>query len=97
MKLGELIKTYRKEHGLSMRAFARASHLSVTYISMIENDLNGRGKRPVPSVDTYRCIARAMGMDVEQLIRMVDDKIDLSGKSEDEKKESHSTKWEWDE
>ena len=78
MKLGELIRDYREQHSLSLRAFSRAANLSATYVSMIERDLNGRGKMPVPSVETYRAIAKAMGLDVSDLIRMVDDKIDLS-------------------
>ena len=78
MKLGELIVNYRTEHELSLRAFARASGLSPTYISMLEKGVNRRGSTPAPSVDTYRSIAKAMGMDVDELIRAVDDKIEIN-------------------
>ena len=36
MTLGEYIAAYRKEHGLSQRAFGRMCHLSNGYISMLE-------------------------------------------------------------
>lgn len=37
MKLGEILRTYRKEHGLSMQDIADATGLSRGYISIIES------------------------------------------------------------
>ena len=78
MDLGQLIVNYREEHNMSLRAFARAAGVSATYISTLERGRNARGSAPVPSVDTYRAIASAMGIDVDTLIRMVDDRIDIN-------------------
>lgn len=38
MKLSELIKTYRHEHNLSLRAFAERTICSFQYISNIEKE-----------------------------------------------------------
>ena len=78
MQLGELIVKYRKDHDMSLRAFSRAAGLSATYVSMLEKGMNGRGSVPTPSIDTYRAVATAMGMSVDELVRTVDDKIDMS-------------------
>lgn len=75
MTLGECINNYINEHDLSMRKFATLSGVSHAYISNIVNEKTSRGNAPVPSIDVYRGVAKAMGIDVETLISMVDDKI----------------------
>lgn len=75
MTLGECIINYINEHDLSMRKFATLSGVSHAYISNIVNEKTSRGNAPVPSIDVYRGVAKAMGIDVETLISMVDDKI----------------------
>lgn len=75
MTLGECINNYMNEHDLSMRKFAALSGVSHAYISNIVNRKTSRGNDPVPSIDVYRGVAKAMGIDVETLISMVDDKI----------------------
>ena len=77
MTLGEIIAKYRKEHDMSMRAFARAAGLSVTYISSLENGVTQRGNKPAPSLETYKAIAKAMGMDIDTLLRAIDDDIKI--------------------
>lgn len=68
MELGEIIKSYRKSHDLSMRAFGRLSGLSVTQISFLEN---GRKDTVVsPTMATYQCVAKVLGIDVLKLIEM---------------------------
>ena len=78
MTLGEVISAYRKEHSLSMDGFAKASGLSKAYISILERNITPRGAEPVPSIDTYRAVASAIHMDLDELIRKVDGKIKLS-------------------
>lgn len=73
MPLGDAIAQYRKEHDMSLRAFARSTGLSATYISMIEKGVNARGSIPMPSVDTYRAIAKAMGLSLVELFSIVDE------------------------
>lgn len=75
MTLGECINNYMREHDLSMRKFASLSGVSHAYISNIVNEKTSRGNAPVPSIEVYRGVANAMGIDVETLISMVDDKI----------------------
>lgn len=40
MELGEIIKQYRVEHGLSQRQFSKMCGVSNTYISFLENGRN---------------------------------------------------------
>lgn len=75
MTLGEVIYNYRKKHGLSMDKFADLSGLSKAYISILERNRTPRGSVPSPSIDTYRNVAKAVDMDVDELIRLVDDNI----------------------
>lgn len=77
MTLGDVIADYRKAHGLSMEKFAELAGLSKAYISMLEKNKTSRGEEPSPSIDTYRAVAAAIGVDVDELIRMVDGKIQL--------------------
>ena len=75
MTLGEKIVTYREAHNMSARAFAKLAGLSNTYISTIERGVSPRGDITVPSIDTYRACASAMGLTLEELIHEVDDLV----------------------
>lgn len=81
MTIGEIIKRYRTENDLSMDNFGKLASLSKAYISVLERGSNPRNNKPViPSIDTLRAIAQAMGMDLNKLISLLDDnqKIKLS-------------------
>lgn len=74
MKLGELLKSYRTEHKLSMDAFCELSDLTKGYISMLEKNEHPKSKKPiVPSYDTIEKIAKGMKISAEDLIDMLDD------------------------
>ena len=74
MKLGELLKSYRTEHKLSMDAFCELSDLTKGYISMLEKNEHPKSKKPiVPSYETIEKIAKGMQISVEGLIDMLDD------------------------
>lgn len=74
MTLGDVIHQYREEHKCSMDAFASASGLSKAYISMLEKNLNPKTKQPItPSVVTFKCVAEAMGIQLDDLLTMVDE------------------------
>ena len=75
MILGECINNYINAHNLSMRKFASLSGVSHAYISNIVNGKTSRGNNPVPSINVYRGVAKAMGIDVNTLISLVDDEI----------------------
>lgn len=73
MTLGDVIKSYRQSHGLSMEAFSKASGLSKAYIGILEKNVNPTtGKPVVPSIVTYKAASLAMGMDMQKLIELVD-------------------------
>lgn len=68
MKLGEVVKKYRQEHGLSMREFAKQCNMSRTYILMLEHGVNPKTVRALsPTVETLQRIAAGMGMTLERL------------------------------
>lgn len=73
MTLGEFITDYCKEHGYSVRQFASLTGYSHTYISVLINGRPGSGKRPSPTIDTYRNIAAACGLTLDELLAMVHD------------------------
>lgn len=72
MKLGEILKEYRNEHGLSQREFAKICGLSNSLISILEMGYNPQtGKKMDPDMRTYRRLAAGMGITVEQLFDMM--------------------------
>lgn len=73
MELQEYIKTYRKEHSLSMQEFAGRCGLSKGYISMLESGKHPQNKRQiVPSIDTCAKLAAGMNMTLDELLRKID-------------------------
>ena len=74
MKLGELVKNYRAEKGISQRQFATLCKVSNGYISMLEEGTRPQSGAPVvPTITTLKKIAAAMGISLHELINMVDD------------------------
>lgn len=67
--LGEIIKAYRTEQGMSMDDFSKASGISKAYISVLEKNKHpGSGKPVEPSVKCVKQAAKAMGVDFIELI-----------------------------
>lgn len=86
LTIGEIIREYRKEHGLSQRQFASlCGDVSNGYISMIERGKNPvNGKPIILSVEKVAMFAHAMGMSMNQLVAMADDMpIDIGDSSAD--------------
>ena len=81
MTLGDVISTYRKEHGLSMEKFGELAGMSKAYVSMLERNRTQRGDEPSPSFEMYRNVAKAMNVDVDELIRTVDGKVSFESPS----------------
>ena len=74
MKIGEIIKLYRKSHGLSMGDFAQKTGLSKAYISMLERNINSStGKPIVPSGATLKSCALAMNISLRELFSQLDE------------------------
>lgn len=83
MTLGDIVKNYRTEHGLSLREFSRISGVSNGYISMLEKNEHPKTKKSiVPSIEKMRCIANAMGMSFDSLLDMIDSDQPISIKKE---------------
>jgi transcriptional regulator with XRE-family HTH domain len=69
MGIGDVIRKYRKEHGLSLREFAEKAGLSHSYIDKLESGKDPLTGKPVmPTMRTIEMIAKAMGVTVEQLM-----------------------------
>mgnify|MGYP003308391292 CR=1 FL=1 len=83
MNLGEYIKEYRQEHGVSQRGFAAISGLTNGYISMLENNKHPKTGEPIaPTLETYKKVAVATGLSFDDLIAMIDDNIVLNARPE---------------
>ncbi len=89
MKLGEIIREFRKEHHLSQRQFALLSGLSNGYISILENGLNPKTKKPIsPSLGQVNKLATGMGISLQELFMKADDMpIDICDNAESSDKE----------
>lgn len=73
MKLSEIVRRYREEQGLSLRAFASRCGVSHTAIAAIENERSSRGNTFTPTIETLVGIASAMGMSLNDLLHMIGD------------------------
>ena len=79
MTLGQIVRQYRTEHGLSQRQLSTMCGMSTGYISMLEEGVNPRTKEPlVPSLATLRKIAAALGVSLDELMAMMDDSAVVS-------------------
>lgn len=79
MYLGEFIKQYRTEYGLSMQAFADKCNLSKGYIAMLERNINSKnGETIVPSVETFIKVANVTRLTLDELLEMVDENQPIS-------------------
>ena len=73
MRIGEIIKRYRDEHGETMRSLAERLGVSHGYIAMLEKGVNNKtGKEPAPSIYFFADFARLAGISVDELLRMTD-------------------------
>ena len=79
MKLGDVIREYRRRNRISMNDFAKASGLSKPYVSMLEADKNSKSGKPIkPSVATLTKVSFAVGITMDELLRKLgDEEIDL--------------------
>jgi transcriptional regulator with XRE-family HTH domain len=76
MTIGEYLKKYRAEHGLSQRQFAALCGVSNGYISMLETGVNTSTGQPIiPTLQTMRKISGAMGLTIHQVLSEVDDVV----------------------
>lgn len=78
LTLGDIIKKYRNEHGLSMDSFSEKSGISKAYISLLEKNKHPKtGKAIAPSVQCIKQAASGMDMDFNDLFCMIDGDVSL--------------------
>lgn len=78
MKLSEIVRNYRTAHGLSMEAMAARCGRTKPYIHQLENGNPKTGKEVRPGLDTIVLLAKAMNMDIDELVRMLNDDTVIS-------------------
>ena len=79
MTLGQIIKRYREEHGMSQDAIAKRSGLSKAYISILERNINpASGEAPGLTPKTINQIAKAINSDFDAVFSALDDDIKIS-------------------
>lgn len=79
MTLGDILKKYREDNHISMDDFSKKSALSKGYISMLENNINPRNNKPIaPTLPTIQKIASGMGIDTDSLLKLLDNKQEIS-------------------
>lgn len=73
MKIGDLIKAYREEHGMSQEAFAARSGLSKGYVSILESGKHPRTGKPLtPSTQKVKQVADALGMSLSEIRELIE-------------------------
>lgn len=73
MKIGEWLKAYREQHGLSMRAMADLCGFSKAYINILEKGVNPKTRKPIsPTMQAFEKIARATKTDIDTLFKILD-------------------------
>ena len=73
MNIGDWVKKYRKEHGLSMQAFGNMCGLSRAYISILEKGINPTTNKPFsPTYQTLKKIADVTGIPIQDLLDSLD-------------------------
>lgn len=87
MTLGEIVREYREEKGLSQRDFAKQCGMSNAYISMLENNRNTKTGMPVvPSLTAIRKVASAMCITLNDVLeKMGDTPVSLSPEDDSDK------------
>ena len=72
MKLSEIVRRYREEHGLSIRQFAKQCDISHSAIANIESETNSYGEPYIPQLGTINKVAFGMGIPARELLDMMD-------------------------
>ena len=79
MTIGEAVKNYREERGLTQKEFAHQCGLSSAIISFLERGVRDNGRPYLPKFDTIKKVAKGMGVSGEEIIKQCDDfKLDIT-------------------
>ena len=78
MLLGDIIKQYREEHQMSLQDFADLIGTSRSYIHMLEKNVNPSTNKPInPSIETLKSLANAMNMNLDLLLKQLNDEQNI--------------------
>ena len=80
MTLGDVIREFRALNGITMEEFSNMSGLSKSYISMLENNKDPRGKAITPSLETIEKVASAIGVDLDDLVNQIEQDVVVNSK-----------------
>ena len=73
MRLGEWLKSYRKNNRMTMQDLADACGFSKAYIGALEKGVNpSTGKPYSPTIQTLTKIAQGTGQDLDSLLKVLD-------------------------
>ena len=79
MTIGQIIKNYRLERGLSQDDMAERTGLSKSYISILERNRNPKtGEPPVASLKTIKLVAQAIGLDFDAVFSQLDPNLKIA-------------------
>ena len=87
MTLGDIIKQYRLDNGLSMDSFSEKSGITKGYISMLEQNKHPKtGNAINPSLEVIKKVSETINIDLDTLLKTLDSdtKIEISSLLEDE-------------
>ena len=85
MELSKIIEQYLKIENVSVEELAKKCGFSKGYISMLKNGINPRSKKPIaPTLKSLEKLAYGMGMDIDNLLIMLNgtQKISLSSEND---------------
>lgn len=70
MRIGEIIKNYRDQKGISIRTFANKAGISPSYVNTLEKDFENVRTITLPKLQS---IANAMDVELDALMKEMDD------------------------
>lgn len=77
MRLGSIIRRYRREHNYSLRDMAKLLDVSYSYVTMLEKGRNPNTGRDVsPTIETFNRIAQVLKIEPSMLLKMIGSSAD---------------------
>lgn len=79
MTLGDIIKKYRTENGVSMEYVANLCGITKGYVAMLERNVNSKTGRPVkPTIETIAKVCNGLHLDINTVFDSLDDDYEIT-------------------
>lgn len=79
MTLGDIIKQYRQQHGVSMEYVANLCGITKGYVAMLERNINSKTGRPVkPTVETIAKVCNGLHLNIDAVFNQLDDDYEIT-------------------